>query len=66
MAYVKEDEAHATFHFYAFVTQSPDNVGEGIVFRLSIRCLFVWTHILLAQYLMDGLSSLNKTYREIH
>jgi len=46
----------------------PNNVGEGIVYwavRPSV-CSFVRSsgQILLPRYLMNGLSSLNETYRE--
>ena len=43
----------------------PDIVGQSIVFSLSIHhvCPFVG-QIFLPRYLMNGLSSVNETYRE--
>ena len=56
-----------------FESLPPDNVREGITsmfsrcpssaFVNSVVCPFVWM-ILLSRYLMNGLSSLNKTYME--
>jgi len=39
-------------------------VGEGIVFGLFVRCVRSSRQTLLQSYLMNGLSSLDKTYRE--